>query len=253
MEAQLQLDRDIIIGFQNDYPANSVVCRACYTDLLQLLNRLSYQKGGFVLHMLRQLLGDDDFFAGVQAYYARYRDDCALTPDLQIEFETAASMEAGELNWFFEQWIMRPGHPVLEGEWTYSDDSTSLSLRLDQVQAQWDTLFTFDVDVQVTTADGSVMTETVRMDAARRNRVELFAGQLTEAPVSVVLDPHTNLLFAGSSEISEANGAASVLPAIAGTIGAVSAILLTTWGCMKFNTKEAGTAGTNEAALLAAN
>ena len=74
MEAQLSIEREIIINFQRDNPENPVVCRACYSTLFELLNRLSYEKGGFVLHMLRMELGDDAFFTAIRAYYSTFRD-----------------------------------------------------------------------------------------------------------------------------------------------------------------------------------
>src|SRR5207253_2885049 len=85
-------------------------------DLMSLLNENSYQKGGFVLHMLRTTLGDSAFFRGLHRYYDRYRNGNALSDDLRRELEAASGRPLG---WFFDQWLRRPGFPELTTSWTY--------------------------------------------------------------------------------------------------------------------------------------
>ncbi|UCC48511.1 MAG: M1 family metallopeptidase, partial [Gemmatimonadota bacterium] len=77
-------------------------------NLMELLNTNNYQKGAWVLHMLRELLGDEAFVAGVRRYYAEYRHGTALTEDLQRIMEEVSGRE---LDWFFDQWLRRAGHP----------------------------------------------------------------------------------------------------------------------------------------------
>src|SRR5205085_7878497 len=60
------------------------------TDLFALLNANNYQKGGWLLHMLRRVMGDGQFFAGVRDYYQANRDRNALTADFQAAMERAA-------------------------------------------------------------------------------------------------------------------------------------------------------------------
>ena len=86
------------------------------TALIQLLNRNSYEKGGFVLHMLRSQLGDSAFFRALRAYYADHRNSTALTADLQAAMETASGQK---LDWFFDQWLRRPGYPEIDARWRY--------------------------------------------------------------------------------------------------------------------------------------
>jgi len=66
-------------------------------DLMSLLNPNSYQKGGWVLHMLRQELGDELFWQGIRAYYARYRNANAQTADFQAIMEKTADRSLGQL------------------------------------------------------------------------------------------------------------------------------------------------------------
>src|SRR5256886_15296635 len=85
-------------------------------NLMALLNKNSYQKGGFVLHMLRSTLGDSAFFRGLHGYYNRYRNGNALSDDLRRELEASSGTRLG---WFFDQWLRRPGFPELATSWTY--------------------------------------------------------------------------------------------------------------------------------------
>ena len=60
------------------------------TDLLSLLNRNSYEKGGFFLHMLRSRVGERAFFDAIRNYYAKHRHATALTDDLRAEMEATS-------------------------------------------------------------------------------------------------------------------------------------------------------------------
>ncbi|CAN5302973.1 M1 family metallopeptidase [soil metagenome] len=82
-------------------------------DYTHLLNPNNYQKGAWVLHMLRRLVGDRAFFGGIRDYYASLRDGTAWTADFERVMEEASGEELG---WFFAQWVGRAGHPALEVE-----------------------------------------------------------------------------------------------------------------------------------------
>ena len=86
------------------------------TNLMSLLNRNSYEKGGFVLHMLRTQVGDSAFFRALRAYYTAHRNGNALTSDLQSAMEAASTQKLG---WFFDQWLRRPGYPEIAAQWSY--------------------------------------------------------------------------------------------------------------------------------------
>ncbi len=115
-------------------------------NLFDLLNANNYSKGAWVLHMLRGMLGDETFFRGIRAYYERHAFGSALTEDLRRVFEE----ESGRpLDWFFDQWVRRPGHPVLESEWEMSEDGTGVILTIRQTQSpDWPT-FRLPMQVEV--------------------------------------------------------------------------------------------------------
>jgi len=80
-------------------------------DLMKLLNENNYEKGAWVLHMLRRRLGDDAFFRGLRAYYNAHRDGNATTEDLRKALEKSSEKPLGE---FFARWVYQSGHPVYE-------------------------------------------------------------------------------------------------------------------------------------------
>ncbi len=80
-------------------------------NLMSLLNANSYQKGSWILHMLRQELGDPVFHQAVRQYYAEYAGSNADSDDLQRVFEKVSGKDLG---YFFSQWLHRPYNPELK-------------------------------------------------------------------------------------------------------------------------------------------
>jgi len=104
------------------------------TNLFKLLNSNNYPKAGWVLHMLRGILGDETFFIGIQDYYQRFQHTAILTEDFQYVMEETSGMD---LSWFFQQWLYEPGYPVLslEENWESNDGTNgSLKVRIRQTQ-----------------------------------------------------------------------------------------------------------------------
>ena len=86
------------------------------TDPAKLLNANNYQKGAWVLHMLRYEIGDSAFFRGVRDYYSTWRDSSVLSDQFQQIIERRARKDLG---WFFKQWLRQPGYPQLTVTWHY--------------------------------------------------------------------------------------------------------------------------------------
>ena len=102
------------------------------TDPNQELSANSYQKGAWVLHMLRGLVGDSAFFAGIRDYYRVYRDSSVLTTQFQRVMERSSGRR---LEWFFGQWLRQPGFPRLDVAWR-SDGAGHVRVEVAQLQ-QW--------------------------------------------------------------------------------------------------------------------
>jgi aminopeptidase N len=158
-------------------------------DLLALLNTNSYQKGGFVLHMLRRQVGDTAFFTALRGYYAANRDGTALTEDLRAEMERASSQT---LDWFFDQWLRRPGFPELNVTWSYDPSSHQVTLEIAQGSRYGG--YRFPLTVEVEEADGSKRRETVLVPATEQARLVLPARAGASVPKGLEVDPDVELL-----------------------------------------------------------
>ena len=113
-----------------------------------------YNKGSWVLHMLRHVMGTNDFFAALSAYRAIYEHDSVTT----AEFTAAISASFGhDLTWFTDQWVMNPGSP--DYEWNYAYDVVAgqecVKLVVRQTQdGEGYGLFTMPIDIRVSTISG---------------------------------------------------------------------------------------------------
>jgi aminopeptidase N len=152
------------------------------TDLFELLNDNNYPKGGWVLHMLRGMMGDDAFFEGIRTYYARHVHSAVLTEDFQAVMEEASGED---LEWFFQQWIYMPGFPVLDFDWSWSPDSGTVDVVIRQTQSDEWPPFRMPVDVELRAGD-STMRTSVEMEG-RETRVRL--SYVGDEPDTIVLDP----------------------------------------------------------------
>ena len=104
-------------------------------DLFELLNQNNYQKGAWVLHMLRGVVGDSAFHAGIRSYYAAHRNGNALSSDLQAAMEKSSGKP---LDWFFDQWLNKPGYPTLRVTHRYDAATKEEVVDVEQTQkAAW--------------------------------------------------------------------------------------------------------------------
>jgi aminopeptidase N len=157
-------------------------------NLLGLLNANSYQKGGAILHMLRGLLGDDVFLAGIRRYYASHAHGTAVTADLRRALEDQSGRELG---WFFEQWVFRPGHPVIRFDWRWDTPAGEVVVEMEQTQdPDWPT-FRLPIDLDFVTPAG-VVRRTVELTTRR----ETFRFPLPRRPTHARFDPEGWLLYA---------------------------------------------------------
>ena len=142
-----------------------------------LLSALTYNKAAWVLHMLRGVMGDEAFFAGVRKYYAAHREGNASTADLQQIMETYGKRS---LDWFFDQWIYGAGHPVFSTTWRWRRGK----LAVDVVQTQPGAVFRTPAVLEVRDRSGAHR-ENVVID----ERAERFEIETELKPTEVVLDP----------------------------------------------------------------
>jgi aminopeptidase N len=184
--AGLQRSRGGIRILEQRLPDTPVIHRNL-ADMNRVLNQLVYQKGGWTLHMLRREIGTETFWTGIREYYRRYRDANAST----AEFRTVIEQVSGKsLDWFFAQWLTRPGIPRIEGSWRYDAAARQLEVTVTQTQAADPYRLTVDVGIQ-STADALPRIE--RAELTGRSTTVRFAADA--APVALSLDPDTWLLM----------------------------------------------------------
>ncbi len=180
-------DRDQVIEF---YKKNQApVIDTTITDINKVLSTNTYQKAGWVLHMLRHKLGDATFWKGVRKYYATYKNSNAMTIDFIRIMEEVSGQD---LNSFFNQWLYTGGHPTLAATWRYDAKRKVVALEIEQVQQG--AFFNFPLQIAVIDKVGNRELKTVEI-SAKHSKFDL--NTLSE-PSSLVLDPETWLLFEGS-------------------------------------------------------
>ncbi len=108
----------------------AIVCRT-YTDPWTIFDRHLYEKGCWVLHMLRRELGDELWWKAIGHYLRKHRDASVQTQDLVVALEEATGRS---LQSHFDQWVYRSGHPVLRVRWSYDPKTRRGSLWLLQTQ-----------------------------------------------------------------------------------------------------------------------
>jgi aminopeptidase N len=162
------------------------VLHAGLADTRKILNPLVYQKGGWVLHMLRGQIGAAAFDAGIRKYYLAHRDGNVTTADFRRAMEEAAG--GTDLGWFLDQWLRRPGHPVLEGHWRY--DAAAKAVVLELAQTQSGDPYRLPLEVRLAPREGAAAVRKVEMN----QRQQEFTIPADGEPAAVVLDPDTRLL-----------------------------------------------------------
>jgi aminopeptidase N len=172
-----------ILEDTSDVPKKPVIDTV--SDLFDLLNRNSYEKGGFVLHMLRAELGDQAFFTGLRDYYVKHKHSTALTEDLQASVEGASGKRLGA---FFDQWLRRPGYPEMDVAWS---DSALTSLSIGITQSGRFGLFEFPLRLALIDPDGNVRRVEVGVPAQLVTKVVL---PVTGSVARVEADPDVQLL-----------------------------------------------------------
>ena len=112
-----------------------------------------YRRGAWVLHQLRHVLGDTLFFQCLRDYRTRFEGGSATTQDFVQSCRTTTGQD---LQWFFDQWVMRAGAPAYRYGWRTATRGgvNYLYLQLDQTQTLYP-LFVMPIDVAVTTPTGS--------------------------------------------------------------------------------------------------
>jgi len=146
-----------------------------YDDKEQMFDGHSYNKGGRILHMLRNYLGDEAFFAGMNRYLDANKFKPAEYNQLRIAFE---DISGEDLNWFFDQWYLASGNPSLDFEQSIDSVNNTVKIIVQQTQDLKDVpLYKLPFDIAVFDATGKHIYPVVVDEVSET--IELpFSGQL---------------------------------------------------------------------------
>ncbi len=153
------------------------------TNLMSMLNPNSYQKGGWILHMLRKKIGDENFWNGIKFYYETYKFKNASTDDFRKAMESVSNIN---LENFFHQWLGQSGHPILKTSWLYHQNK--LQLIIDQTQ---ESNFKFSLDIELIYNDGTSEIKTIEVN----NRYAPYEIETKGEVKKIHFDPNNWLLF----------------------------------------------------------
>jgi aminopeptidase N len=156
-------------------------------DLMKLLNGNNYQKGAWVLHMLRGLLGDEAFFKGIRAFYLGHEHKTASTEDLRAALEKASGRNLKD---FFARWVYASGHPRYEARWSWKPAGKGRAvLTLRRRQTQEDAPFLTPLPAEIITARGAQ-----RLTLKPTGRETVIRIPLAARPSEVRIDPDEAVL-----------------------------------------------------------
>lgn len=175
-----------------------------YERETEMFDSHSYQKGGRILHMLRNYVGDDAFFESLQLYLKSNEFQTVEMHQLRLAFE---EVTGEDLNWFFNQWFYAAGHPILEVNKSYNAATDTLTVLVEQTQDGGNVPDVFEIytDISVLQADGTWSKNKVHLT----KRIEAFTFKFNEAPRAVLFDADRVLLGEVAFEMSEEEAIAS--------------------------------------------
>ncbi len=181
-----------------------IVYHVYHNDGFELFDGHMYNKGAWVLHMLRHQLGDTTFRRGVKTYLERYREREVITADLERTFEEATGRSLAQ---FFQQWVYQGGYPAFEVNYSWDSEHSMAKLRIKQTQ-QVDDLtpcFVTQVDLAFTVPTSDEATKDEHVTETRTISMRVIAGEdgqveqsfyipLEREPLMVRFDPDGWLL-----------------------------------------------------------
>ncbi|HKJ06826.1 MAG TPA: M1 family metallopeptidase [Flavobacteriaceae bacterium] len=174
-------DKKMILAFEKNNP--SPVVNTSEKNYMKLLNPNSYQKGGFVLHMLHNQLGDEVFWKVITNFYDTFKYKNASTND----FLRVVNATSGKnYTTFFKQWLYKKKHPKLKTSWIINKNEVRLLVTQEQKE-----LFEFPLEIELINDDGTSEIKIIEVNTQANPFKLTSSGNVKK----VVVDPNTKLLF----------------------------------------------------------
>lgn len=186
---QMLADREKIIRFHQR--VNRPIVDTEIRDPKQVLSPNTYEKAGWVLHMLRQELGDEVFWNGIRQYYTKFAGKNVVSADFQASMEQVSGRDLAA---FFQQWLHQAGYPKLALQWHFDSSKKVVTLRVEQVQES--SQFAFPLDIAIQASDGKIQLQTVRVNQKNQE----FTFPVNGIPKLISVDPMVRLLLEAKVE-----------------------------------------------------
>ena len=148
---------------------------------------LQYQKGAWVLHMLRNYVGEDNFRKGIRNYYKKYYNSTTTTNQFKTEMEVVSGMN---LDTFFDQWLYKGGNMVLDGNWKFDEKKGRIEVNLNQVQNDG---YLFEMPVELGISYNGKNLEKIQTVKLEKEKGRFYIASDSK-PISIKIDPNTKLL-----------------------------------------------------------
>ena len=180
-QADLHIDQDLSVYLGQSRINKETLIRFNYDNRMEMFDAHSYQKGGRVLHMLRNYIGDDAFFAGLNLYLKDNEFQTVEIHNLRLAFE---EVTGEDLNWFFNQWFLSAGHPIIEVEKSFADGKLAVTIQQTQDGPDVPEVFEIPTTLYVLQPNGIVREKEIRIT----KRMEEFEFTLNEPPLLINFD-----------------------------------------------------------------
>lgn len=161
-----------------------------YGNKEDMFDAHSYNKGGLVLHMLRQYTGDEAFFTALNKYLKDNAFSAVEVDELRMAFEDTIGED---LHWFFDQWFLQAGHPNFDVTYQYNEENASLTIKVAQTQdsIQFPGVFKMPLEIATYGDTGEVSYHSFFMD---KRQQEFTINNLEKKPAVVVFDGKNSIL-----------------------------------------------------------
>ena len=164
---------------------NVDLIRFHYDDREDMFDRHSYEKGGLVLHYLRKIVGDDAFFKSLELYLKGNQFKPVEIHQLRLAFE---EITGKDMNWFFNEWFLNSGHPVLDVN--YSSDNDSVYVTIEQ-KHNIDKPLTYELPFRIDVWNGKVVSS---YNVTLKKKMQVFAFKATGKPDLIDFDGERSVL-----------------------------------------------------------
>ena len=183
-------------GYLRSGSENKDLVRFKYASREDVFDAVSYNKGGRILHMLRNYVGDDAFFKSLNNYLTTNKFKAGEAGQLRLAFEEVTGQD---MNWFWNQWYYGSGHPIVKIDYVYDDAAGIVKVIIEQTQTTGK-IFRLPIAIDIYTGAAKVRTK-----VWVENKIDSFTFNYTQHPDLINVDADKILLCEKTDNKTTAN------------------------------------------------